>query len=83
MYYIYRERFKEPYWNMKTPENKKLKDEDVNRFVVSVQSISMLAMFSPTMFIDFTKVFRELATLRPDLVVPPLLEKLVCLRHSY
>lgn len=40
-----------------------------------MHSLSMLAMFTPTMFADIASVFQELATLRPDIVVPPLLDK--------
>lgn len=74
----YRERFREPYWNIQTPEHKKLNDEDVHRFVVSMQSIAMSAIFSPVVFTEFTSIFQELATLRPDIVIPPLLDKYVC-----
>lgn len=61
---------------MKTPEDKKLTDEDIERFVVSVQSVTLEAMFSSLMSMDCTRVFQILAIFRPDLVIPPLLERL-------
>lgn len=73
----YRERFAKPSWDNNIPPEKKLTDEDVRRFVVSVQSVSMQAVFSPSTVMNFAVIFNDLATLRPDIVVPPLLDTLV------
>lgn len=70
----YRERFGKPSWETNIPADKKLTDEDIRRFVVSMQCISMQAMFSPSTVMNFAVVFNDLATLRPDIVVPPLLD---------
>lgn len=72
---FFRERFKDVFWNVKTPEDKKLTDDDITRFVISMRNVSMHAMFSPTAFVDFTKVFFVLASFRPDLIVPALLDR--------
>ncbi|XP_065205973.1 proteasome activator complex subunit 4-like isoform X2 [Planococcus citri] len=71
---VKRERFAKPSWDNNIPPEKKLTDEDIRRFVVSVQSVAMQAVFSPSTVMNFAVIFNDLATLRPDIVVPPLLD---------
>lgn len=42
----------------------------------------MQAMFSPIMSLDCTRVFQILAVFRPDIVIPPLLERSGIGRYS-
>jgi Proteasome-substrate-size regulator, mid region len=70
-----RERIKKRKWEPLIPESSKLTDEDVQKFVEIMQPITIQAMFSKTGILDMVQSLQYLATLKPSLVVPPILEK--------
>jgi Proteasome-substrate-size regulator, mid region len=73
--YKCRERIKKRKWEPLIPESSKLTDEDVQKFVEIMQPITIQAMFSKTGILDMVQSLQYLATLKPSLVVPPILEK--------
>ncbi|XP_059159046.1 proteasome activator complex subunit 4B-like [Physella acuta] len=71
-----RERYKQMKWLTPVPDEFKLSDKQVTEFVESLKSSVFVAMFSKFGSHDASMALRSLATLRPEIVVPPLLEKM-------
>ena len=68
------ERYNEK-WESKTPIERRLTDEDVEHFIKSLNPVMFHVLYNP--FDDDRKsIFNSLATIRPDLVLPSLLERL-------
>ena len=59
----------------KPPEHARLKDSDVERFVVILKPVAMLAVYSKTGSFDAAASLQNLALIRPDLILPPLIER--------
>lgn len=70
-----RERVKKVTWEPAIPESHRLTDEDITKFVEAIQPVALQAMFSKTGALDMVQVLQNLATLRPNLIVPPVIEK--------
>jgi proteasome activator subunit 4 len=64
-------------WEPKVQPNHRLTDDDITHFVEAIQPVAIQAMYSKTGALDMVQVLQNLATLRPNLVVPPVIEKLV------
>lgn len=60
----------------------RLTDDDITRFVKSISPVVFTAMFSKIGSTDSAAALHNLASLRPELVIPPLLEKSVSLHWS-
>lgn len=60
-------------WENRVPEENKLTDDNITEFVQIVFDSAILAINSRS---DVSSAMLQLATLRPAIVVPPLLEKL-------
>ncbi|KAL4238306.1 Proteasome activator complex subunit 4 [Mactra antiquata] len=73
---INKERYKKPTWMKPIPDSHKLTDEEITRFVQSMKSTVFTCMFSKYGSQDSAVALRHLSTLRPELIVPPLLEKM-------
>ncbi|XP_047484565.1 proteasome activator complex subunit 4-like isoform X1 [Penaeus chinensis] len=73
---LHRERYMKPSWELGIEPKKKLTEEEITAFVRCVQTPAMLAMFSHTGTHDAGVVFHRLSLLRPEIVIPPLLEQL-------
>ncbi|XP_042231597.1 proteasome activator complex subunit 4-like isoform X2 [Homarus americanus] len=73
---LHRERYKKPSWEVEVAPNKKLTEEEITAFVRCVQTPTMLTMFSHTGTHDAGIVFHRLSLLRPEIIIPPLLEQL-------
>ncbi|KAK8724601.1 hypothetical protein OTU49_011168 [Cherax quadricarinatus] len=73
---LHRERYKKPSWEVEVTPDKKLTEEEITTFVRCVQTPTMLTMFSHTGTHDAGIVFHRLSLLRPEIVIPPLLEQL-------
>ncbi|XP_052744002.1 proteasome activator complex subunit 4A isoform X2 [Bicyclus anynana] len=63
-------------WENKTPEEYKLRDEDVDEFVKIVLQPTLQAVYSRSGSMDISVALQNLATLRPAIVIPPLIERL-------
>lgn len=74
---LHRERYRKPNWMSKTPENARLKDSDIERFVLILKPVAMLAVYSKTGSFDAAASLQNLALIRPDLILPPLIERYV------
>lgn len=72
---LYRERYKKPCWISPVPPSHRLTDQDVTEFVESMKQPVLMAMFSKTGSMDAAQALQNLALMRPELVIPPVLEK--------
>ncbi|GFN96540.1 proteasome activator complex subunit 4 [Plakobranchus ocellatus] len=71
-----REHYKECKWLTAIPHPYKLTDAQVTEFVESVKPSVFVAIFSKMGSQDSSMGLRHLATLRPEIVIPPFLEKM-------
>ncbi|XP_056326451.1 proteasome activator complex subunit 4A isoform X1 [Danio aesculapii] len=72
---LHRERYRTPTWLTPIPESHLLSEQDITDFVESIKQPVLLAMFSKTGSLDAAQALQNLALLRPELVIPPVLEK--------
>ena len=74
---LHRERHKKT-WALDVPEYYKLTEVQVTEFVNSMTPMVLLSMFSKVGPSEAAQTFQKLAVLRPEIVIPPLLERYVC-----
>ncbi|GCB62155.1 hypothetical protein scyTo_0011429, partial [Scyliorhinus torazame] len=72
---LHRERYKKETWLNIIPDSHKLTDQDITDFVESIKQPVLLAMFSKTGSLEAAQALQNLAQIRPELVIPPVLEK--------
>uniref|UniRef100_A0A8C5A3D9 Proteasome activator subunit 4 n=1 Tax=Gadus morhua TaxID=8049 RepID=A0A8C5A3D9_GADMO len=72
---LHRERYRKPTWLTPVPESHKLTEQNITDFVQSMMQPVLLAMFSKTGSLDAAQALQNLALMRPELVIPPVLEK--------
>ena len=70
----YRERYSKPKWGNTVAEECKLTDKDIEGFVRGIQPVILNAMYSNSL--STTIPLQNLATLSPEIVIPPLIERL-------
>lgn len=75
LYLHYRERYAKPTWETRIPEEYKLTDSDVDAFVKSMLPVTMAAMFNKLSVTDASYALQYLATMRPNLVIPYVLDR--------
>ncbi|XP_022243744.1 proteasome activator complex subunit 4-like [Limulus polyphemus] len=63
-------------WETPIPETSKLKEDDVTKFVESIKPVVLLSMFSKAGSTDSAAALQNLATVRPEIVIPPVLDRL-------
>ncbi|KAL3873182.1 hypothetical protein ACJMK2_036330 [Sinanodonta woodiana] len=73
---LHKERYKKESWEQPIPESHKLTDNDVTHFVASFQPVVFTSMFSKYGSQDSAVALKHLSTMRPELIVPTLLEKM-------
>ncbi|KAL6256285.1 hypothetical protein P5V15_012401 [Pogonomyrmex californicus] len=73
---LHLERYAKPTWETPTPENYKLIDSDVDAFVKSMLPITKTAMFNKFCTNDAYQALQYLAAMRPNLVIPDILERM-------
>lgn len=73
---VHCERFKKFTWELQTPYHFKLTDADIERFVNIVKPCLEQAMFSRQGNHDVAHAMQYMAALRPDIIVPIVLDKL-------
>ncbi|XP_039282651.1 proteasome activator complex subunit 4 isoform X2 [Nilaparvata lugens] len=71
---VHRERYKKPTWETPVPAEKKLTDKDITDFVECMKPALMTAMFSKWGFNDIGLAMKNMASLRPELIIPPIIE---------
>ena len=74
MPFFARERYKKT-WLPPIPDKQKLTNEEITEFVESMKPIVLLAMFSKTGSHDSAAAIKNLAVLRPEIIIPPLLDR--------
>jgi len=72
---INRERFRKPSWFFDIPEEYKITDVEICRYVNIVKDVALLAMFSKSGSLQAAMTLQNLALLRADLVIPQLLQR--------
>jgi len=72
---LHTERFKEQSWLSKIPENYKITDEEIERIVVMVKDIALISVFSKSGSVRAASAIQNLSLLRPDLILPSLIER--------
>jgi len=72
----FRERYTKPTWETPIPDNYKLTDSDIDAFVKSILPVAMTAMFNKFCINDACQALQHLATMRPNLVIPDMLERM-------
>ena len=70
----FRERHKPDSWELKIPDTARITDEEITSFVENIKPVILLAMFSKKNTHEVVHAFRQLAMLRPELIIPPLLD---------
>lgn len=73
---LYRERYKNNIWSRRISESHKLTDEITTKLVDSLMPVVLTSMFSQAGISSAALAFRDLSVLRPERVIPPLLERL-------
>lgn len=73
---VRRERYKKPTWGLVPLHEHTLSDKDITDFVESMKPIVFHAMWSRWGFLDAGATLACLATLRPELILPTLTERL-------
>lgn len=73
---LHKERYRPPSWEPIPPESHRLTDADVTAFVESVQPVVLLSMFSKGGSSGAAVALQDLALLRPEVVIPPVIERL-------
>lgn len=69
------ERYKKHPWKPQIPDDWKLRDQDITDFVEIFKPIAFQAMFSRIGNSDIGKVFKSLADLRPELILPGIVDR--------
>jgi proteasome activator subunit 4 len=73
--FLIREKFDKQSWENPTPPEKMLTDDDISQFVESLKPPVMLAIFNKFGSFDAANSLQHLAMMKPDLVLPTLLDK--------
>ncbi|XP_067680549.1 proteasome activator complex subunit 4-like [Haliotis asinina] len=71
---LHRERYQKPSWETPIPEAVHLTEDDITEFVTCMKNVTFVAMFGKHGSQDAAVALRHLATMRPEMTVPPLLE---------
>lgn len=69
------ERYKKHPWKRQIPDEYKLRDQDVTDFVEVFKPVAFQAMYSRIGPMDIGRVFKGLADLRPELILPGILDR--------
>ena len=75
LFFFIRERFPKNSWETPIPEESKLKDDDLTAFVECLKPAVMLAVFNKSGSFDAAGALQNLALIKPDIVLPTLLDK--------
>lgn len=70
---LYVERYRKPSWKRPHPESHKLTEQDITDFVECLKPVALQAMYSSISPTDAAKLFKNLADLRPALILPEVI----------
>ena len=70
-------------WVPPVPEHSQLSDVDITQFVKGMTTVASLAMFNKTGSNDSSAAMQFLAMLRPEIIIPPLLDMYVPICHNF
>eukprot|EP00094_Tigriopus_californicus_P000230 TCALIF_00223-PA protein Name:"Similar to psme4 Proteasome activator complex subunit 4 (Xenopus laevis)" AED:0.06 eAED:0.06 QI:66/0.84/0.71/1/0.84/0.85/14/306/1826 len=73
---IHRERYAKVKWGMEVAEEHKLSDEAITDFVTCLKPIALANLYSRTGMVDQGVTIQILSTLRPEIMLPPILERM-------
>lgn len=76
------ERYKKHPWKEPIPDDYKLTDECVTKFVLSMKPVALQTMFSRAQHNDIYKIFKHLADLRPELIIPDVIDRVYATMDS-
>ncbi|XP_012258033.2 proteasome activator complex subunit 4B-like [Athalia rosae] len=79
---LHKERYGKQTWEQPVPTAFKLTDDDVDNFVKSIKPVAMAAMFGRMGGMDAGQALQHLATMRPNLIIPDVLERLYSVLDS-
>ena len=74
--FCFSERFSKPDWRPQIPASTHLTENDIDRFLDCMLPSLQQAMFAKAHFVTAAVAMQNLALLRPERVLPDLLEKL-------
>ena len=74
-FFSFRERNQNTSWLTPIQQEYKLTNDDITEFVKSVLPAVLLSMFSKRGCLDSFMALQNLGVVRPELVIPPLLER--------
>jgi proteasome activator subunit 4 len=77
MFIICRERKANPIWYFVPPESHRLTEQDITDFVICLKDCAFIAIFTKGHLKEAAKACQYLSMLRPELIVPPIVEKSV------
>nr|CAB3265251.1 proteasome activator complex subunit 4B [Phallusia mammillata] len=72
---LFRERHKKKFWEPKIPESHLIRDEDIEAFVEILKPVTVLMLYGKLGSLVGSRVLQILAFLKPESIVPLLLEK--------
>lgn len=75
--FYYRERKTDRVWHFNPPEPYRLTEHDITNFVNCVKECVFISVFNKAHLEEAAKACQFLSMLRPDLIVPPLVELFV------
>lgn len=78
-----RERKADRLWHFNPLPSHRLTDDDVTEFVNCLKECVFLSVFNKAHLEDAAKACQCLSQLRPDIIVPPLVELCVCSACSH
>ena len=73
--FFLREKFPKKSWETLIPEEFKLTDDELTSFVECIKPAVMLAVFNKTGSFDAAGALQNLSLIKPDVVLPTLLDK--------
>ncbi|OXU20844.1 hypothetical protein TSAR_014413 [Trichomalopsis sarcophagae] len=73
---LHRERYAKDSWIQPIPESHKLTEANIDTFVNNMMPVTMVAIFNRYCSPNFVHALQYLAIMRPNLVIPNILEKL-------
>ncbi|RWS05029.1 proteasome (prosome: macropain) activator subunit 4-like protein, partial [Dinothrombium tinctorium] len=73
---ISKERYQKKTWMPEIPSEYKLTDKEITEFVNILKPIILIHMFSRSSECSSAYAFQLLSTIRPELIIPPLIDKM-------